>query len=179
MPVAPNSSEMHLGDIGGNLVSVSQEFTRPADTTAYAANDIVSNNATTTTLATLSGCARVAGDSGYIVGARLATDKKSITPRFRVHLFNVSTPTVAADNAQHKSLYADLSKRVATFDLAAMATAADAASSDVSSTTDWTLRIPFVCASADTALYFFLETLDAFTPASGEKFTLQLLLDQN
>jgi hypothetical protein len=171
------ASEAHIGAIGGAIVNVSTEITRPADTTAYAANDVVSNNTTTTTLGTLTNCARVNAGSGYIVGARLATDKKSITPRFRVHLFNASNPTVAADNVAHKSVYADLSKRIGTFDLAAMAT--DTTNSDVSAATDWTLRIPFVCAAASRDIFFFLETLDAFTPASGEKFTLVLLIDQN
>lgn len=173
------AGEAHIGQIGGAIVVSSVEFTRPNDTTAYAANDVVSNNTTTTTLNTLPTCARVNGGSGYIVGARLLTDKKSITPRVRVHLFNVINPTVAADNAQHKSVYADASKRIASFDLSAMATAADSTNSDLSAATDWTLRIPFVCAGSDRAIYWFLETLDIFTPAANEKFTLMLLLDQN
>lgn len=178
-PVTPAATEAHLGEVGGKVVRVTGTFTRPADTTAYAANDVVSNNTSTTTLITLSNAARVNAGSGYIVGARVATDKKSITPRIRVHLWNASTPTVSADNANHKSVYADISKRIGTFDLAAMATSADTTNSDMSSTADWTLRIPFVCAAASTTLYAFLETMDAFTPSSGQGFTLELMIDQN
>lgn len=163
---------------GGNLIRVSAEFTRPADTTGYSAGDIVSNSTSATTLLTLTNALRVAGGSGYIVRASLVTDKKSVTPRFRVHLFNASDPTVAADNANHKELYADASKRLGYFDLPAMTTATDAASSDMSRAIDNTLRHA-VIASGSRNLYALLETLDAFTPASGEKFTLTLFVDCN
>ena len=66
--------------------------------------------------------ARVSGGSGYIVGAMLHTDKKSIVPRFRVHLFNATGATVSADNAAFKDVYADISKRIGFFDLFSMIT---------------------------------------------------------
>lgn len=165
--------------VGGAISRLTGTFTRPADATAYAANDVVSNNATTTTPITLSGAVRANAGTGYIVGCRVATNLKGITPRMRVHVFNANNPTVAADNAANKSVYADIAKRVGTFDLAAMTTGADATNSDMSAATDWTLRIPFKAAAGDTALYVYLETLDAFTPANGQAFTVELLIDQN
>lgn len=84
---------------GGNLFRVSQEFTRPADTTGYSINDVVSNNTSTTTPITLANSVRINGGSGYIVRASITTDKKSIVPQFRVHLFNANDATVSADNA--------------------------------------------------------------------------------
>ena len=177
--IAPLAAgENHLGETGGKIVRVTGTFTRPADTTAYAANDVVSNSTSSTTLVTLSSAARVNAGTGYIVGCRVATNKKSITPRIRVHVNNASNPTVAADNVQAKTVYADISKRIGSFDLSAMATSADTTNSDMSAATDWTLRIPFK-AAADTALYVWLETLDAFTPASGDSWTVELLVDQN
>ena len=178
-PVTPAATEAHLGEVGGKLVRVTGTFTRPADTTAYAAGDVVSNNATTTTLISLASAARVNQGSGYIVGCRVATNKKSVTPRIRVHLWNASNPTVSADNAAHKSVYADIAKRIGAIDLAAMATSADTTNSDMSSASDWTIRVPFVAAAATTTIYAFLETLDAFTPASGDSWTLELMIDQN
>lgn len=163
----------------GTAAVVAVELTRPADTTAYAANDVVSNSTGTTTLMAFAAFARVNGGSGYIVGARLATNLKSITPRFRVHLYNAANPTVSADNAPHRSLYADLGKGLGYFDLPALSTAADTANSDSSRTLDFTLRVPFLCAAGSQTLYALLETLDAFTPASGQKFTLTLLGDLN
>lgn len=179
VPVALAAGEEHIGEFGGKIVRVSATFTRPADTTGYTANDVVSNNASTTTLMTLANAVRVAAGSGYIVRARLETDKKSITPRFRVHLYNASNPTVSADNAAMQDKYADSSKRIAQFDLPAMTTAADTTNSDMSRAHDSTLRVPIVAAAGATSIYAMLEALDAFTPASGESFTLTLWIDQN
>lgn len=165
--------------VAGALVSVSATFTRPADTTAYTANDVVSNDTSATTLMAFSGAARVNGGSGYIVGIRVLTNKKSITPRFRVHIANATSITVSADNAAAQLKYADITKRVASYDLAAMSTAADTTNSDQSGAADYTMRLPFVAAAGSTSLYVWLETLDAFTPASGESFTVVLLIDQN
>jgi len=179
IPVAATgvATEVHLGEVGGNLVMISTEFTRPADTTAYAANDVVSDSTSATTMEALAGAARVSGGSGYIVGIRIATDKKSIVPRIRLHLFNTNGATLAADNAAWKDLYADSAKRVGYWDLPAMITGADSTNSDNSRSIDLACRIPFTCAV--TSLYYVTETLDAFTPASGQKFTVTLFVDRN
>lgn len=160
--------------VGGTKVSVSVEMTRTTDTTTYAANDVVSDSITTTTVQTVANFARVNAGTGYIVGCKITTDKKSITPSLRVHVFNAVNPTVAADNAQWKELYADLSKRIVYFDLPPMSTAADAANSDMSRSFDMNLRVPFVCAGGTRSVFFVIETLTAFIPASAEKFTLTL-----
>lgn len=164
-------------EVSGNLARIAHEFTRPADTTAYAANDVVSDNAATTTMQELVNAGLARAGSGYIVGVRVATDKKSITPRLRVHFFNTSGVTLAADNAAWKEVYADSSKRVGYVDLPAMNTAADTSNSDTSRAQDFTVRIPYICAA--TSLYYVLETLDAFTPASGQKFTVTVYVDRN
>lgn len=175
----PQASEVHAGEVGRSFSSVSVEFTRPADVVAYGANDTVSDSVSATTVQAVTNLVRVNQGSGFIFGARLTTDKKSITPRFRVHLFNASNPTVAVDNVAWKELYADESKRLGFFDLPAMVTAADTAGSDTSRAQDMALRIPFKCAAGTRNIFFVLETLDAFTPASGEKFTLTLYADLN
>lgn len=170
----------HVGQVGGEMGDpVSAVFVRPLNTTAYTAGDVVSNDATTTAPMSFAGMARVNAGKGYIVGARLWTNKKSITPRFRVHVFNVNNATISGDNLPGRTLYADIGKRVCSFDLAAMSTPADTTNSDMSGATDMTLRIPFKCAAASTTLYAVLEALDAFTPDSGQSFTLVLITDQN
>lgn len=178
LAVTPAATESHLGEVGGKLIFVTVEFTRPNDTTAYAANDVVSDNTVTTTVQAMANLARIASGTGYIVKARLSTDKKSVTPRIRVHLFSASDPTVSADNAQWQDKYADASKRLGYFDLPAMTTGADTSNSDMSRTFDLTLRIPAISA-ANKSIYWVLETLDAFTPAALEKFTLELTMDNN
>ena len=169
---------------GGSKSVVSAAFTRPANATAYAANDVVSDSATTTTPMPFAlGRTEIAGSfprgeglGGYIVGARLTTNQESAVPAFRVHLYS-DLPAVAADNAQFTRLYADDSKKIGSFDLAAMTSVADLAGASDSSVQDFTLRIPFVGAAGSRTIYAVLETLTIFTPASGQAFTLTLIAE--
>lgn len=161
-------------DVRASLISVAVEFTRPADTTAYTAGDVVSDSTSATTMQAIANAARISGGGGFIVGARLVTDKKSITPRIRAHVFNTNGATIAADNVAYKTLYADEGKKVGRIDLPAMTTPTDTTNSTISLAEDFTIRVPYVCTA--TSLYFVLEALDGFTPANGEKFTLTVYL---
>jgi hypothetical protein len=168
-----------IGEVGGRTVLVGAEFIRPNDATPYGIGDVVSNSTAATTPLEIPLFARALGGSGYITGARLSTDKKSITPRFRVHLFNAVDPTLAVDNALHKEVYAEEAKRLGYFDLPPMATAGDAANSTLSRSIDLAMRVPFKCAAGSRSLFCVLETLDIFTPANLEKFTLSLYGELN
>lgn len=156
----------------------SVEFTRPSDVSPYTAGDVVSNSTSATTLMDFSTLARFGGGSGYIVGAVLTTNKKSITPIIRVHLYDVTTITVAADNVAHKELYADVLDKIGSIDLPAMTTPTDTTNSDVSRTQDFTIRVPFKALVRDRSIFALLEAVDAFTPASAQKFSLALFADQ-
>jgi hypothetical protein len=173
-----SAGENHIGEIGGRTNLSSVEFTRATpDATAYAANDAVLPAAGG--LAELTNAARVAGGSGYITQIRLSTNKKSITPRLRLHFFNVSNSTLATDNLAWKELYADASKRITYVDMPALTTAADTANSDMSRTMDATVRVPFQCAVDSTSLWVAIETLDAFTPDAAQKFTIKINTELN
>ena len=163
----------------GSLMPVSAEFIVPSSVVTYSANFVVSNNATTTTLLQLPGLFRVAGSSGYIVALRVATNLKSITPRFRLHFFNVSNPTFSGDNSLYKELYADSSKRCGYWDMPALNTASDTTNTDCSRSVDVTCRIPVIAAAGSSDLYVGFETLDAFTRASAQRITLTAFLDSN
>lgn len=179
MPGQRPSEEIYRGAVGGLKAEASTEMTRPSDTTAYTAGDVISNSTSATTPIELQYVTRASGVGGYIVGCRIATDKKSITPRLRVHLFNVATATLAADNAAYKELYADSSKRMGYFDMPAMTTATDSTNSDMSRTIDMNLRVPFKCADGSRSIHVVLEALDAFTPASGQKFNVTLITESD
>lgn len=163
----------------GSKISMAVEITREANATAYTAGDIVSAAAATVVPGmAFTNITRAIGIGGYIVGARLQTDTKSVTPRFRVHLYNDNTATVSGDNLPARLLYSEISKRIGYFDLAAMITPADTSNSTQSGTLDLsTLRLPFVPAAASRTIYAALETLDAFTPVSASKFTLTLIVE--
>lgn len=157
----------------GELITVSNTWTRPNNVDAYVANDVVGS------LIELPNFARVNGGSGYFVKCRLSTNKKSITPRIRVHLFSASNPTVAADNAQMKELFADRDKRLGYFDLPAMTTAADAGNSDCSRSFDLNLRIAFVCGATSRSIWVLMETLDGISPDALQIWAITMVGDLN
>ena len=167
------------GGSGTTAKVVGVEFTRPADTTAYAAKDVVSDSASAPTVGTVAGVVSTAGGSGLIVKARLLTDQKTCTAQFRVHLYSTA-PTAKNDNDPFTFLYANADKRIGAVDLPACTTE-DATNSTAAyasrPSSDGSSGVPnllFKCASGSTTIYWILETLSAFTPASGQKFYLEL-----
>ena len=166
--------------VGGNKKVEAQAFTREANATPYTAGDVVSVTAATVVPAmAFTTAGLVPGGSGYIVGAKLIYNVKSVVPRTRVHVFNINTATVAGDNLPWKELYADSSKRVGYFDLPAMATGADTTNSDMSRAISFDFRLPYVCAAGSTTLYVVLETLDVVTLSSGSAATMTLMFEQD
>ncbi len=165
-----------IGQVGGYMATVPVTLTRPADTTAYAAKDAVSNSTSAPDVLTFSKLARLPGGSGYIVKARLMTNQSTNTARFRLHLYH-TTPTAINDNAAHTLLWANRANRIGYIDFAACAT--EGTGSDAANSQNDTVRMPFVCASGSRAVYGLLETLDAFTPASGQIIYVELSTDLN
>ena len=170
-------TENHLGEIGGRTVRVAATFARPADTSAYAALDTISTSTSAPVVITFSNMARVNAGSGYITKARIMTDQKTNTARFRLHLFHTA-PTLTNDNAAFPLLWADRANRVGKIDFGAMTTE-DATNSTCAESLNEAVRLSFTCEAANTALYGILETLDAFTPASGQNFYISLTAEQN
>lgn len=171
------AGETHIGEIGGKLNVVSVEFTRPANNTPYSIGDAILNAAGTLVEVPL--FARINGGSGYIFKIRIAYNTKSVTPQLCIHFFNASNPTIAADNVNWKDLYADESKRIGNHTMPnPLSTAQDAANSNMSSTEDNDMvRFAFQCVPGTRSIWIALETLTAFTPVSGDKFTLKFHLD--
>jgi len=175
----PAASELHLGEVSGNMAIITAEQIRVSDTNAYIAGDVVSNSTATSTMLTFTNAARVNGGSGYIVLARAVTDKKSITPRLDLQVYNDNTATIVGDNVLHAELYADIGKRIGNIVLPAMSTPLGTTASDLSRAMDATIRVPYKAASGTRNVYVLITTLDAFTPASAEKFSITLGFDNN
>jgi hypothetical protein len=177
MPYYPSLNSSFY-TVGGNLVRVAaSELTRPSNVTPYTALDAVSNSTTAPSLPTFTNAARVTAGSGYIVKARLMTDQKTCTARFRLHLFHTA-PTAINDNSPYTLLYANVLNRLGWIDFDALGTE-DPTNSTAAATQNIDVRLAFVCASASRDLYGMLETRDAFPPASGQEFTVELTIDQN
>lgn len=172
------AGEAHIGEVGGNLISVAVEKTRPGDTNPYITGDVINESTSAGTVWTFSNLARKNDGTGYITKARLHTDQKTNTARYRVHLFHTA-PTAINDNVPNTVLYADFSKRIGHFDLQAMSTATDSTNSTAAMTSDLNLRIPFKSVSGGRSVFAVLEALDGFTPANGQKYYLELTADNN
>lgn len=166
--------------VSGKKFELSVEITRENNATPYTAGDVVSAAAATVVPAMdFAAAGRVVAGSGYVVGARLTYNVKSVVPRTRVHLFNINTATISGDNLPYRELYADVSKRIGYFDLAAMTTGADTTNSDMSRSVVFDIRIPYICAAADQSVFAVLETLDAVTLTALSKATLTMMFEQD
>lgn len=157
------------------LAAVAVTFTRPADTTAYAAQDAVSDSTSAPTVRAFAAMAKANGGAGQIVKARMMTDQSSFAARLRLHIFHTA-PTAINDNAQQTLLWGNRAIRVGQVDFPAAGT--EGSGSTGASASVVALHLPFICDAGDTSLYGLLETLDAFTPASGQQFYLELTAEQ-
>lgn len=155
----------------------SAEKTRPADTTAYAAEDVISESTTAGTVWTFSDVVGFGGRGGLITKAIVQTDEGALTPQLSLLLFNAA-PTTANlnDNAANTAPdYDDVGKFVGVIDFPAMTDLGGDSSWAVASlSADNDLPLAFKCADADVNLYGILVAQGALTPVSTQKVTITL-----
>jgi hypothetical protein len=169
---AAAASELHTGQVGGTGGFVNATYTRPSDTTAYAALDTISNSTSSPSVLTFTNFGRVNAGTGFVTYARVLTSQTSCTARLRLHLYRI-TPTAINDNAGCTApLYADEAKYVGFIDFPAMQTGGGSPTAAFAQRDD--LNLPFKCDTSDRNLYGILETLDAFTPANAQTFSITL-----
>lgn len=150
-------------------------FTRPANTTQYAANDLVANDTTAANVVPLAWGINSIGRSGTIRAARLYKSNKTVTAAsFKLHLFadDPGDPTngdngafgVASAGSYLGGIALDLST-------AGFAGGTTGAIQRATST------ILFVQPALTSMIYGLLEVLGTYTPASGETFTATLEIE--
>lgn len=159
--------------VSTDLTLTSVEFSRPANTTAYTAGDVV--GPATAAVLSFGNLARLAGGPGSVIKARMMTNQSANAARHRLHLYTI-TPVVIADNAPMTLLFANRASRVGVIDFPALTT--EAAGSDSATAQATWERLTYQCAPGQTALLGVLETLDAYTPASGQTYFLELLAER-
>lgn len=144
----------------------SDTITRPADTTAYAAGDVVS-----TTAGEILDFASVgaAGDLIVILGSRLRVDVAAVPAGcvgYRLHLYNAA-PAAIADNAAYDLPETDRAKYLGYITLS---TPID------NGATLWSQDdgTNFTCKLAGTGLFGILQTIGAYTPSSAAVKTVIL-----
>lgn len=159
---------------------ISASLTRPADTTAYAAGDAVTNSTTVPVAITFQNCARANAGSGRLIGATMVDSANQATKGiFELWVFT-ALPTPDNDNAAFTPTDAECATLVGIIPLNATfvgdATAGaggncvyEAAPSD----------FPFTCGVGVDDLYGLMVVRNAYTPVSAETFTFILRLLQD
>lgn len=153
------------------IVRVSAEFTRPANTTAYSAGDVI-GPATGQSLITIP-CAYT---DIAVVGA---TVESSATQDTTGLLYIVNSPTYAPglDNAAF-TLPGYSDQRVGMIQLSTFATnvlQGAPVAADIAQTSYWSTYYPMKL--TDGRIYAALMTVAGFSPASGQQFRISLALD--
>lgn len=126
---------------------------------------------------------RVAAGSGYVVKGQIMTDQKTCVARCKVHLFHAPV-TAYLDNAPYLLLFANADSRSSQVIFPALATedptnSTGALTIVTPNTANSNLPASYGCAASDADMYFMVETLDAFTPASGQGFFVKFAFEQD
>ena len=164
--------------VGGPVTLVTATFTRPADTTAYASGDLIANSTTagSVTVMSFTGVALEGGGTGMIRRVRIRKSGTSTTSAsFRVHLYN-ALPTVS--NGDNSAWLTDQSAAY----MGAFDVTLDRAFTDGAAGNGVPLigsELNFDLPGSSTTVYGLLEARAAYTPASGESFTVELEVLQN
>lgn len=161
------------------VVMAQDTITRLANTTAYAAADAISDDETTPTVAgyfTLPLAGRPGG-GGTIIGAALTKDDTDlVNANFDVLLFDTAlAATSYDDNNPFSPTAAELLLYQGTLEFTT-SELKPVANGDVGSIS---VNVPFVCTAAEINLYGFLVARGAYTPASGEVFSLSVFALQD
>lgn len=171
------AGENHVGEVGGNIVVGVATFTRPADTTAYAVKDVVSDSTSAPTVLTFSNAGRVVNGTGYITKARISTSQKTNVATYRLWIYNAA-PTAINDNSPFTLLWSNVGNRLGYIDFNAMTTE-DATNSTAAESLNTSIRLPYICAGGLLALYAILETTAVFTPDNAQQFHVTMTFDRN
>lgn len=162
---------------------VSSNFTRPANTTQYADNDIVSNDTDAADFSALSfEVARAPGGLVRVLGARLHKSDNDVTGAvFRLHLWTVApTPTngdngALADATGSASYLGYIPIDMSTAGLLAFGDGNVSWGSPVDLAANPGMFAK--CAATDVRLYGALQAKGTYTPASEEVFTVTLFVE--
>ena|SRR3990167_2457385 len=167
--------------IGGKSVVVNSSFTRPSDTTTYAAGEVVGPTAGAAVM-TFTNCARLNGGSGNITHAILVdgANVPGLPGSFELWLFDI-TFTPDADNAVFTPTDAELLTCIGVIPMslgyAGDATSGIGGNRVYMGTVD--RPIPFVCGASSRNLFGTLVTRNAYVPVSAETFDARLFIYQN
>jgi hypothetical protein len=161
---------------------ITDTLTRPADTTAYAAGDMVADSTSAPTANVLAGAALANGRGGTIKAITLIDSANLATPGdFEIWFFNAAY-TLANDNAAFAPTDAVAETVQAIVSLPGSGSIVGNAGADAAGNRVYQVKgidKDFDCAAGNNDLWWALVVRNAYTPVSAEKFTLIVDVEQN
>ncbi|MFY9294487.1 MAG: hypothetical protein WAP03_27940 [Methylorubrum rhodinum] len=175
-PRAPLASEEHIGQVGGTTKVVTGFFNRPNDTTAYAVGDLIGASTApgAGNVLVLPSVPRIPGGTGRLIRLRAATNQQAFAATLRVHLFKTLVAPTVGDNAP---LAGTIANYVFYYGMADVPCAAGVLSDGSKGFMAFSPPIAFDATAGAMDLYAVLEARTAFTPASGQRFSLTIEAD--
>lgn len=160
------------------FIAPKSSFQRPADTTQYAANDLVANSTTAANVERMRFSVEQVNGRGKVVAVTLFTDNQAVTAAiFNLHLFrkDPGAPSNGDNGAYAVASVRDLLATIA-LDLSSGATAS---STDKMERVALSVPIVFETPADNLCLYGLLSTgtSGTYTPASGELFEITLEIE--
>lgn len=154
--------------------TASTSLARPANTTAYAVGDIVANHISPGSVVVpklvVSG---VPGAGGKVMTILLAkTSASLLNAVFRVHLFTRQPAVASGDNAA-MAVAGIAAGYVGHADVTIDKAFSDGAYNDAS------VALPYQLEPGSRDLYAVIEAIGAYTPASGETFTVRVTVERD
>lgn len=158
-----------LTELMDNNSTIVSTIARTANTTAYEAGDVYGN--ATTSIITFANVCNSTGAHFYIVGARLKIPVNALPSGmsgWKLHLYNAS-PTNIADGSVFNLPSGDYAKYLGKIQFNQPEDLGDNLFTELNS-----INKKIKLADGSQSLYAFLETIGAWTPASGTILTLEL-----
>lgn len=146
-------------------------YTRPANTTAYSANQAIADSTSSPNPLTFTSVARANAMGGIILDATLVIDEKNATAaEFHLWLFNAS-PTATNDGSAFAPSTSDSNKCFGPI-IFTPANMSDGSNSRLYRAVN--LPLVFTCGASTTSIYGLLTTRTGFTPVSGATYQFNL-----
>lgn len=160
--IASNQSTLPVNQVSSSY-DVSNSFTRPADTNAYTANDVVGGALTFTAVGPSASTIMITGTQLEIDIAAVPSGMTS----FRLYLYNVTPPTAYVDNAAWDLPSGDRASFLGYVDLGTPVDLGSTLYVEVSN-----INKQLKLASAN--IFGYLITNGAYTPAASDAFKITL-----
>lgn len=175
-----NTSEEHIGQVGGSSLLVPGSFTRPNDVAQYSSGDAITNSTSAPLPITFNNCARIQGGSGVIVGAVIVDSAVQSTALVgELWLFD-TTFTADNDNTAFTPTDAECITNIGIIPIATSyigdATAGAGGNRIYISSN---FNIPFKCNAGSRALFGGFVARNAYTPVALETFVIRLRILQD